>query len=120
MKRSSIIRCEIDGLAHLGNDAMILAEGGNLLLTRMPSGDKKAAWESHSKKVRELGQQLYLSAKKKEGARSDRTYRAMLKNVEVIRLEEPAEIFPAYVKARHRDDGRSTILVEYGDFYNEK
>ena len=47
-------------------------------------------------------------------------YRAMLKNVEVIRLEEPAEIFPAYVKARHRDDGRSTILVEYGDFYNEK
>jgi pyruvate/2-oxoglutarate/acetoin dehydrogenase E1 component len=47
-------------------------------------------------------------------------YRGMLKNVEVIRLEEPEDVFPAYVKARHRDDGKSTLLVEYGDFYNEK
>jgi len=47
-------------------------------------------------------------------------FRNMLKNVEVIRLAEPEEIFPAYLKARLRDDGRSTILVEYGDFYNEK
>ena len=44
----------------------------------------------------------------------------MLKNVEVIRLEEPEEVYPAYEKARTREDGKSTILVEYGDFYNEK
>jgi len=36
------------------------------------------------------------------------------------RLEEPYEIFPAYEKALLRDDGRSTILVEYGDYYGEK
>lgn len=45
---------------------------------------------------------------------------AMCTTIEVIRLEEPAEIFPAYEKALLRDDGRSTILVEYGDFYSEK
>ena len=27
---------------------------------------------------------------------------------------------PAYQKALWREDGRSTILVEHGDFYNEK
>ena len=47
-------------------------------------------------------------------------YRKMLKNMEVIRLEEAEEVYPAYEKARTREDGKSTILVEYGDFYNEK
>lgn len=46
--------------------------------------------------------------------------RAMCTTVEVIRLEEPGEIVPAYARALQRDDGRSTLLVEYGDFYNEK
>ena len=46
--------------------------------------------------------------------------RAMCTTIEVIRLEEPSEIFPAYQKALLRDDGRSTILVEYGDYYGEK
>jgi len=45
---------------------------------------------------------------------------SMCTTIEVIRLEEPAEIFPAYKKALLRDDSRSTILVEYGDFYTEK
>ena len=45
---------------------------------------------------------------------------AMCTTSEVIRLKEPFEIFPAYEKALLRDDGRSTILVEYGDFYSEK
>lgn len=46
--------------------------------------------------------------------------RAMCTTIEVIRLEEPEQIFPAYKKALTRDDGRSTIVVEYGDYYNEK
>jgi hypothetical protein len=44
----------------------------------------------------------------------------MLKNIEVIRLDEPEMIFPAYEKALNRTDGKSTILVEWGDFYSEK
>lgn len=45
---------------------------------------------------------------------------AMCTTIEVIRLEEPSDIFPAYQRALLRDDGRNTILVEYGDYYNEK
>lgn len=47
-------------------------------------------------------------------------FRLMCKTIEVIRLDEPDQIFPAYEKALLRDDNRSTILVEWGDFYNEK
>ena len=44
----------------------------------------------------------------------------MCTTIEVIRLKEPEDIFPAYEKSLLRDDGRNTILVEYGDYYNEK
>jgi len=47
-------------------------------------------------------------------------FRLMAPNVEIIRLDEPDQIFPAYEKAYTRTDGKSTILVEWGDFYNEK
>lgn len=43
-----------------------------------------------------------------------------LRNVDVVRLDEPEQIFPAYQKAFERPDGKSTILIEYGDYYNEK
>jgi pyruvate/2-oxoglutarate/acetoin dehydrogenase E1 component len=47
-------------------------------------------------------------------------FRLMCKTIEVIRLDEPEQIFPAYQKALEREDGRSTLIVEYGDYYNEK
>lgn len=47
-------------------------------------------------------------------------FRLMCKTVEIIRLDEPEQIFPAYQKALEREDGRSTIVVEYGDYHNEK
>ncbi len=47
-------------------------------------------------------------------------FRSMCGTIEVIRLDEPADIFPAYERALLREDGRSTILVEYGDYYGEK
>lgn len=46
--------------------------------------------------------------------------RYMLKNVDVVRLDEPEQIFPAYEKALTRPDAKSTVLVEFGDYYNEK
>ena len=45
---------------------------------------------------------------------------SMCSTVEVIRLEEPEDIFPAYERAFLRDDRRTTICVEYGDYYNQK
>ena len=47
-------------------------------------------------------------------------FKKVLTTVEIIRLEEASDIFPSYQKALQREDGRSTILVEYGDYYNEK
>jgi pyruvate/2-oxoglutarate/acetoin dehydrogenase E1 component len=47
-------------------------------------------------------------------------FRLMCNNIEVIRLDEPHEVFPAYTKALNRQDGKSTIIVEYGDYYSEK
>ena len=47
-------------------------------------------------------------------------FEKMLNNVEVIRLDEHEQIFEAYQKAYNRTDGKSTILVEWGDYYNEK
>jgi len=46
--------------------------------------------------------------------------RLILNNIEIIRLEEPSDVFPAYYKAYNRTDGKSTIVVEYGDYYGEK
>ena len=46
--------------------------------------------------------------------------RKMCTNIEVIKLNEAKDIFPAYKKALEREDGKSTIVVEYGDYYNEK
>ena len=47
-------------------------------------------------------------------------FRLMCRNIEVIRLDEPEHVFPAYQRAMERDDGKSTIVVEYGDYYSEK
>ena len=43
----------------------------------------------------------------------------MLKNVEVIKLKHTKQIFKAYKKALLRNDNKSTLLVEYGDYYNK-
>ena len=47
-------------------------------------------------------------------------FKKMTTTIEIIKLKEPKDIFPAYRKAFLRKDGKNTILVEYGDYYNEK
>jgi pyruvate/2-oxoglutarate/acetoin dehydrogenase E1 component len=47
-------------------------------------------------------------------------FRSMCKSIDVIELIEPEDIVPAYEKALNRTDGKSTILVEFGDFVKEK
>ena len=44
----------------------------------------------------------------------------MCTSIEVIKLNSSKDIFPAYKKAYERKDGKNTIIVEYGDYYNEK
>ena len=44
----------------------------------------------------------------------------MCTNIEIIKLNEVKDIFPSYKKALEREDWKSTIVVEYGDYYHEK
>jgi pyruvate/2-oxoglutarate/acetoin dehydrogenase E1 component len=44
----------------------------------------------------------------------------MCPSINVVKLEDPSQIYQEYKKAYLRKDGKSTILVEYGDYYNEK
>lgn len=47
-------------------------------------------------------------------------FRLMCKNIDIIRLDEPEQIFESYQLAYERTDSKSTILVEWGDYINEK
>jgi pyruvate/2-oxoglutarate/acetoin dehydrogenase E1 component len=47
-------------------------------------------------------------------------FRLMCKTIDIIELNEPEDIMPAYIKALTRTDGKSTILVEFGDYLKEK
>jgi len=44
----------------------------------------------------------------------------MLTNVHVVTLEEPEDIFPAFVTAYERKDSKPTLIVEYGEYYSTK
>jgi hypothetical protein len=44
----------------------------------------------------------------------------MFQWIEVVELEEPADIFPAYRHAVQRQDQRSTLLIEHGNYYQQK
>jgi pyruvate/2-oxoglutarate/acetoin dehydrogenase E1 component len=49
-----------------------------------------------------------------------KAYQKMLSNVEIIELKNANQILKSYQKAYNRKDKKSTILVEYGDYINEK
>ena len=44
----------------------------------------------------------------------------MCPNINIVRLDNPKKIFIEYKKAVDAKNNISTILVEYGDYYNEK
>lgn len=45
-------------------------------------------------------------------------FKSIFQTINIVRLDEPEQIFPAYKKAYEQE--LSTILVEWGDYYNEK
>ena len=46
-------------------------------------------------------------------------FRKLLTNVEVVLLENKGDIYPEYQRALTRSDSKSTLLVEYGEYYNQ-
>lgn len=47
-------------------------------------------------------------------------FRLMTQNINIVELHEPDQIVPAYREALEREDGVSTILVEFADYCKEK
>ncbi|MFT5387832.1 MAG: pyruvate/2-oxoglutarate/acetoin dehydrogenase E1 component [Candidatus Omnitrophota bacterium] len=47
-------------------------------------------------------------------------FRQMFDWIEVVELEEPEDIFPAYKHAYEREDNKSTLIIEHGNYYNDK
>jgi hypothetical protein len=66
------------GWKGIKGESLVLAEGCNLLLGRVPEKDG-AAWSELSVAVRESGSQLYQAAKKKDFPAARQHYEAMLK-----------------------------------------
>ena len=47
-------------------------------------------------------------------------FKNLLTNVNVILLNQPDEIYSAFELAYKREDSKSTLIIEWGDYYNEK
>ena len=47
-------------------------------------------------------------------------FKNLCKNINVVRLDHADQIYPEYQQALSRQDGISTLLVEWGDKYNEQ
>ena len=47
-------------------------------------------------------------------------FRKMFSWIDVVELEEPEDIFPAYKHALERSDSKSTLIIEHGNYYNDK
>jgi len=47
-------------------------------------------------------------------------FRKMFTWIDVVELNEPEDIFPAYKKALEREDNKATMLIEHGNYYSQK
>ena len=47
------------------------------------------------------------------------TFRQMFSYIDVIELNKPEDIFPAYERALTREDGKPMLLIEHGNLYND-
>ena len=58
------------------------------------------------------------------GVQHTQDYTKMFKNilteVNVVLLNKPSQIFKEYKKALNRKDNKSSLIIEYGDYYNSK
>ena len=46
--------------------------------------------------------------------------RKLFHNIDVVELDTADQIFPAYEHALKRTDGKSTLIIEHGNYYNEE
>ena len=47
-------------------------------------------------------------------------FKKICTEIDVIMLNEPQEILPSFKHAYQRKDSKSSLIIEHGDYYNEK
>ena len=47
-------------------------------------------------------------------------FKNLLTDVHVVLLNEPEEILPTFKEAYTQEDSKSTLIIEWGDYYNKK
>ena len=47
-------------------------------------------------------------------------FRKMLTEINVVELTEPEDVFKVFEEAYNREDSRSTLIIEHGEFYGTK
>jgi len=47
-------------------------------------------------------------------------FKQICTEIDVIMLNKPGEILPAFKYAYQREDSKSSLIIEHGDYYNEK
>lgn len=47
-------------------------------------------------------------------------FKKICKNINIVKLNDPKKIFNEYKKVIDKNNKKSSIMVEYGDYYNEK
>lgn len=47
-------------------------------------------------------------------------FKKIFKNIEVVRLENPEDVFPAYQRALDPSNKKSHLMIEVGNYYNQK
>lgn len=47
-------------------------------------------------------------------------FRHLFEKINVVELDRAEDIFPTYKNALERTDGKSTLIIEHGNFYNEE
>lgn len=74
------------GWKAIKSDSLILAEGSNLLLSRVPEKDGDD-WIAHSNATRGLGAELYAAARKRDYPTARAKYESMLKNCNACHIQ---------------------------------
>ncbi len=67
-----------------------------------------------------VGSKIPFSAGPQHTQNHTDSIRSMLTEVEVVEIKEPEEVFDAFKKAYERNDGKSTLIIEYSEFYGTK
>jgi pyruvate/2-oxoglutarate/acetoin dehydrogenase E1 component len=67
-----------------------------------------------------IGPKLPLDGGPQHTADYTKSFKSMLTNTNVVSLEEPEDIFPAFEEALLGNDFHATLLIENGGHYNDK